>query len=30
VTLVTSDYDKSETFTSVAPKLGVDYHFSPT
>jgi iron complex outermembrane receptor protein len=29
VNAVTSDYDKSETFTSVAPRLGVDYHFSP-
>lgn len=29
VTVVVSDYDKSETFTSVAPRLGLDYHFSP-
>ncbi len=28
VTAVTADYDKSETFTSVAPKVGLDYAFS--
>ena len=28
VTAVTADYDQSETFSSVAPKLGLDYAFS--
>ena len=28
VTSVVADYDKSETFTSVAPRLGFDYRFS--
>ncbi len=28
VAVVTSDYDKSETFSSVAPKLGLDYALS--
>jgi len=28
VNAITSDFDKSETFTSVAPKLGLDYLFS--
>ena len=28
VTAVTSDYDKSETFSSVAPKLGLDYQLT--
>jgi iron complex outermembrane receptor protein len=26
---VVADYDKSETFTSVAPRLGLDYRFTP-
>ncbi|MBZ0111749.1 MAG: TonB-dependent receptor, partial [Thermoanaerobaculia bacterium] len=29
VNAVTSDYDKSKTFSSVAPKVGLDYEFSP-
>ncbi|HEX6204143.1 MAG TPA: TonB-dependent receptor, partial [Thermoanaerobaculia bacterium] len=29
VNVVTSDFDKEETFTSVAPRLGLDYQFSP-
>ncbi len=28
ITLVTADYDQSVTFTSVAPRLGVDYAFN--
>jgi len=28
VNAVTSDYDKSETFNSVAPRIGLDYHFT--
>ncbi|MCB1033596.1 MAG: TonB-dependent receptor [Acidobacteria bacterium] len=28
VTVVTADYDKSKTFSSVAPKLGLDYKFN--
>ena len=28
ITAVTADYDKTETFTSVAPKLGLDYQFN--
>jgi iron complex outermembrane receptor protein len=28
VAVVTADFDKSETFTSVAPKIGLDYHFT--
>ncbi len=28
VTAVTSDYDQSETFSSLAPKLGLDYQFN--
>ncbi len=28
VTVVTADYDKSKTFSSVAPRLGFDYRFS--
>jgi iron complex outermembrane receptor protein len=30
VTAVTSDYDKKKTFNSLAPKIGLDYKFSPT
>ncbi|HUO86171.1 MAG TPA: TonB-dependent receptor, partial [Thermoanaerobaculia bacterium] len=29
VNAVVADYDKSETFTSVAPRLGIDHHFTP-
>ena len=29
VAVVTSDFDKSKTFNSVAPKLGLDYQFNP-
>ncbi len=28
ITSVVADYDKSETFTSVAPKIGLDYRFN--
>ena len=28
ITAVTADYNKTETFTSVAPKLGLDYQFN--
>jgi iron complex outermembrane receptor protein len=28
VNAITADFDKSETFTSVAPRLGLDHHFS--
>jgi len=27
VTAVTANYDKTKTFNSIAPKLGIDYHF---
>ncbi|MCB1057334.1 MAG: TonB-dependent receptor, partial [Acidobacteria bacterium] len=29
INAVTADYDKEKTFSSVAPKLGLDYHFNP-
>ena len=29
INAITSDYDKSKTFTSIAPKVGLDYAFSP-
>ncbi len=29
VTVVTADYDKSKTFNSLAPKLGLDYQINP-